>query len=253
MSILPQHNISDIYFVTLAHYNNVLAKTIQEDPLASQNIALFRLDNVAGTHASRPLSNLRADRAFADAAMLFSFCQNEKLIELGKLCNLLCDLNSILPGTELINGYEDIVVSLSHSHLAKIIAHSGEQRLAQIDALASMMVDLKTESEEYGYLVNVIAYNILMTWSLCGEANSDTQVDKGLGLTTINVLIVPETSSESGLKETREDPLIPATKAWIKKHTDIAKSPFLVHISDDLKNRFGSIELLESKEHQLSA
>ena len=243
-----QYNIGDIFFVTLEHYNSVMLNTLQNNPILQHNIAIFRLDGVAGSHAFRPFMNSRADRAFLDAATLFSFSKNERIKALGELCSLLHGLNAIIPSGDLVNSHDDILVSLSHNHLTKIVEATSGHKIKSVDKLIETMSALNTSSEEYGYLLNVVAHNILKTWSLCGEANSSTKLDKSFGETHVNILIVPERPSKERLAETLEDPLIPAMKAWIQTHSKRCNLPFLVHISDDLQSRLEEVNLPKFEE-----
>lgn len=234
--------LGDLYFVTVDFFNNEFLHHIDNTPIYKDDIAIYRLDNVAGTYASRPFLDMTVSDAFLNSARFFARCQNEKVNILGTLCEELSIAHNVISQTVSAGSHDDVIYLLSDAQIKKVIVELDALEHPSAKIITRLADTLDTRSDTYGYLLNVIAYNLLKTFGECGEIDKETEILKTFSSTNVNVCVIESQVWENLKKETKEDPLIPAIENWIEDYSKECPGVFSVHFSLDTKERLAKVK-----------
>tara|TARA_Y100000310_G_scaffold340651_1_gene437192 strand:+ start:1205 stop:1981 length:777 start_codon:yes stop_codon:yes gene_type:complete len=178
-------------------------------------VHLHRLDNVAGSHAMRPYMNSQLIPALKGTARVLKLCRGAPLRALGDFCELYAEVAKTLGINPPVGAYDDIILALQPSQIMTMGRRITDQNMKTLwlDTVATLQAD-RTNNDEYGYLLNVVAYNVMRRWSKGGAANNKTILTERFDIECANILIVPDAVSPQCFQETGEDPLIPVIESW---------------------------------------
>jgi hypothetical protein len=245
MTHFPTFQEGDIYLLSPDTYHEAVKPLLNKSGDASKSkFAIMRLDGESGTDAIRPFMNSNLRTGLLNTGRLLIRCHSEKLQALGALCLLYADALRELEHNDPVGAYDDIIMALQPQRLIHIKAqlhehhsHSLSEWENRIQALCAQV----PRCDEYGYLLNVSAHNVIRRWARFGGADNRTRITNEIDMTKINIIIDYANVPNESIRETGEDPMLPVMEDWLSMLALYNEDSYL-HIDTQLSGRYSTLK-----------
>lgn len=245
----------DIYLLSPETYQAMKASLLS-DSMLKGSLSIIRLDGASGNSAVRPLMNTDLRTGLANTGIVLSRCQSEKIRSLGDLCSLYADILRTLEYNDSVGAYDDIIMALQPQRLIHIkqqlIEHDHALREAWEERLNELCAQVP-RCDEYGYLLNVAAHNVIRRWARFGGADNKTDIQSDIDMTKVNIIVDYESVPADSIMETGEDPMLPVMEHWLStlqpymEESEIHLDPLLIDRYKRLNSQGFSVSSLKQQ------
>lgn len=233
----------DLYLISPTDYQYYLTKKKETDSLLLEDTAVYNVNGSHGSHAIRTLASMPLDLALEKAAVLLGKCRKLDLLLLSALIEEIAygfkELNTKL----IVGDFDDIIIALQPEQIKVTVEHLRAIGSNRADEIVNKFNDLTAGDglDDYGYILNVAAHNVLQCWATWGDDESQTIIQNEFDEANINILVIHESVSDECLKETHIDPVIPSLELLIEDYAKKTSNTCLVHLSPELKERLAGV------------
>jgi hypothetical protein len=245
MTHFPVFQEGDIYLLSPDTYHDAVKPLLTKSEHASKsNFATMRLDGESGTDAIRPFMNSNLRTGLFNTGRLLVRCHSDKLQALGALCLLYTEALRELEYNDPVGAYDDIIMALQPQRLIHIKAQLREHHSHSFDEWEDRIDVLRAQvprCDEYGYLLNVSAHNVIRRWARFGGADNRTRITNEIDMTKINIIIDYVHVPDESMRETGEDPMIPVMEDWLSMLAPYNKDSSL-HLDSQLSGRYSTLK-----------
>lgn len=247
MSTLSLLRRGDLFFVTPQEFKGEFHDELfSDDSLLKDDVALYSFDKATlGTHTLRNYMRLPLTEALSKTAQLLHKSRRLSLVLLASLVEDVAIGLSKLDNHEVVSDFEDIIIALLPGRILEIASKLEEKNEDISLAIKERFKELNSGVDEngYGYLLNVLAHNIIQSWANMGLATSNTSIINEIDSVDLNILILDREVNWECFQESKMDPLLPALELLIDDYSKSSNNTCLIHISKDLKARLSPLKI----------
>jgi hypothetical protein len=245
MTHFPVFQEGDIYLLSPDTYYEAVKPLLNRGGATSKsNFAIMRLDGESGTDAIRPFMSSDLRTGLFNTGRLLARCHSDKLQALGSLCLLYTEALRELECNDPVGAYDDIIMALQPQRLIHVKAQLHEHHSTLFDEWENRIQALCAQvprCDEYGYLLNVSAHNVIRRWARFGGADNRTRITNEIDMTKINIIIDYAHVPDESMRETGEDPMIPVMEDWLSMLSPYNEDSSL-HIDTHLSERYSTLK-----------
>lgn len=212
------------------------------------DVAVYRLDNHEGSHAVRPYEKGEMHPSLTESAEVLSRCRAVQSNQMSELLQEIQKSMRVQRQHVDINSFDDVLMLMQASSVSRLIAQGAAEHPNQSRALLSAAEKLgfSTDVNQYGYLINVVAHDVLKTWGEWGTAERVAEIDSEIDLANVNVFVLPTHKSNRQVDVVEEDPILAVLEQWIERLRRDSGDESAVFIDPSLYPRLKDLRVSEN-------
>lgn len=209
------------------------------------DVAVYRLDQHEGSHAVRPYEKGEMYPSLTESTDVLSRCRSSQSNQMSELLQEIQKSMRLMHQHVDINTFDDVLMLMQSSSVLRLIeqvgkAHAGQSRTLQA---AADSLGLTTDPNQYGYLINVVAHDILKTWGEWGTFERAAEIDSEIDLANVNVFVIPTQKSNRQVEVVEEDPVLAVLEQWISRLQKESGDESAVFIDPSLYPRLKDLQI----------
>ena len=198
--------------------DSIIAQLGQGD-IHALDVAVYRLDQHEGSHAVRPYEKGEMHPSLTESVEVLSRCRSVQSNQMAVLLQEIQKSMRLMRQHVDINTFDDVLMLMQASSVLRLIEqcaaeHAGQSRSLQA---AADSLGITTDANQYGYLINVVAHDVLKTWGEWGTAERFAEIDSEIDLANVNVFVIPTQKSNRQVKVVEEDPILAVLEQWVAR------------------------------------